>query len=392
MRRSHYNIAHILPWPSVGGTEQATLRIAQAVEGDQWRNIAFHLHEATAVRDLFAAAGFETIGYSAIEPSYRHPHSFVRDSLKLAKEIRRREIDLVHCSDTLAGQCVALAGKLARRPVICHVRNRNKDVSRRDQIPLHLVDQFVFVSQDTWKNFAFSVSAGRGTVIYDGIDASEVDDAARQSVHGEFNVSAEVRIIGMVARVAPQKDFKTLIKAARQIVAVTPQVRFLIVGDHSGAETLREHYGEVKQMLAENDVAPYFIFTDYRSDVSKMISAMDVFVLSTHHEGLPLVILEAMAQGKPVVATAVDGIPEIVFDGKTGLLHRHQDDRELAAQILSLLQDEEQAMRLGEAGRQLVKTDFSREQFAANMRHFYRNMLGLNEDAIRTTPLPRRAY
>lgn len=70
---------------------------------------------------------------------------------------------------------------------------------------------------------------------------------------------------------------------------------------------------------------------------------MDIFVLSTHFEGLPLVILEAMTQGKPVIATAVDGIPEIVAHEKTGLLHRHEDEAQLSEQILALIHDEKYA-------------------------------------------------
>ncbi len=104
---------------------------------------------------------------------------------------------------------------------------------------------------------------------------------------------------------------------------------------------------------------------------------MDVFALSTHYEGLPLVILEAMAQAKPVIATAVDGIPEIVIDGETGLLHGHLDDAQLAANIISLLQDEARAAKLGEAGYEFVKKNFSKEQFAMNMVNLYRETLGI---------------
>jgi len=179
----------------------------------------------------------------------------------------------------------------------------------------------------------------------------------------------------MVARVAPQKDYATVIRAAAAVIAVEKNVRFLIVGDHSGTDNYRKHYEEVKSMLAANTVTPYFIFTDFQSDVVRFLDVMDIFVLSTHCEGLPLVILEAMAQGKPVLATAVDGIPEIVAHEKTGLLHRHEDNAQLSEQILALLKDEERGACLGEAGRQTVKTDWSREQFVRAMKNLYRQML-----------------
>src|SRR5438552_9611676 len=87
------NIAHILPWPSIGGTEHAALRLAQAVAG-RYKSKIFYLNGAAPVRDMFAHAGFETIAYDPITPSYRHLKKFMRDSYALAQEFRRREIDI----------------------------------------------------------------------------------------------------------------------------------------------------------------------------------------------------------------------------------------------------------------------------------------------------------
>ncbi len=378
-------VAHVLPWSSVGGTEQATLRIAQGVESYGFRSTAFCLDEPqAAVRELFAEAGFETASYRGVEPSYRRPKEFLRASFRLAAEFRSRKTDLVHCADLLAAYYAALAGKLARVPVLCHIRCRYEHLSRRDQSFLRMVNRFVFVSNDTWRNFGYRVPAERGAVVYDGIEinGASKDVEARSSVRSEFGIAENEKIVGMVGRIAPAKDYATLIKAARRVVASHPDVRFLIVGDYSGAETYREHYKEVKMMLAANGVTDHFIFTDFRTDVARLLSAIDVFVLSTNTEGMPLVVLEAMSQAKPVVATAVGGIPEIISDGETGLLHRHTDDTQLAAQIISLLQDERVAAHLGERGRRHVETNFSEELFALNMRDVYRQALNLEPEKV----------
>lgn len=374
-----HNIAHILPWPSIGGTELATLRIAEAVESDEFHNIAFCQADAGPVREIFESAGFEVARYLAVAPSYRHSPPFLRNSFSLAREFKRREISLVHGSDLLAVYYAAVAGKLARVPVLCHVRSSFPAISLRDRSFLTFVDRFAFVSRDAWKKFGYKVSPRKGVVVYDGlsVEAGGLDES-RDSVRREFDIPPHAKLVGMVARVAPAKDYITLAKAAARVVATEPHVRFLMVGDHSGAAPYRVHYEEVKAALAEHGVTSYFIFTDFRADVARLLQALDVFVLCTNIEGLPLVILEAMAYGRPVVATAIGGVPEIVVDGKTGLLHAHQDDAQLATQLLSLLQDSERATTLGEAGRRMMQTNFTKERFAASMSNLYRELLGIS--------------
>lgn len=381
MRRQTHRIAHILPWSSVGGVEQATLRIAQAVEGAGFESVAFCLDEAEPVVAMFTEAGFETALYRGVEPSYRHPKVFLRASFALAHELKKKRIDLVHCSDLLAGHRTAFAARLAGIPVLCHIRCRFSEVSRRDRSFLWHVNRFVFVSHHTWQQFGYRITPERGTVVYDGIEADEdaaSAKAARQSARAEFNFDDNnIKVIGMVARVAPAKDYETLIKAAKRVIESHNEVRFLIVGDCSTTIAYREHYRVVKQMLADNGVAPYFVFTDFRDDVARLIHAMDICTLSTHDEGLPLVILEAMSAAKPIVATAVGGIPEVIRDNTLGLLYPHKDDAQLAAHLLSLVDDEQYAVNLGEAARLHVKRSFSREQFAANMVDLYNKMLSV---------------
>lgn len=377
MPNSQYHIAHVLPWSSVGGTEHGTLRIAQAVGGELFRSTAFCPGGASAVREMFAAGGFDTAGYSAVAPSYRHPKEFLRASVGLAREFRRTKIDLVHCSDLLAAYYAGVAGKIARVPVLCHIRCSYPELSRRDQSFLRAVDKFVFVSQDAWRTFGYRVPARRGTVVYDGVSVGEADenDETAESVRREFDIPPDTLVVGMVARVAPAKDYATLARAAALVVSAHRAVRFLIVGDHSQVDLNREHYAEVRRLLSDLGVAPHFIFTDHREDVARLISAMDVFVLSTHTEGLPLVILEAMARAKPVVATAVGGVPELIRDGETGLLHPHEEAGRLAEHLLALLRDETLRRRLGESGRRFVESNFTQGRFAAGMTNLYLDLV-----------------
>ena len=383
MTGKRHRIAHIMPWEGVGGTEQAALRIAHAVKDAGFDSTFFYVRAAPLVRDFFASSGYDTVTWRDAYPVFNGYRYFLHESLQLAREFRRRSITVVHCADVPAGAFAALAGRLALLPVICHVRNRHTDIAQTSRRFLRAVSRFAFVSQGAWRAFAHRVPESRGVVVYDGVEVpprdSDCDHEANQrDVRNEFNIPATATIVGMIARVDRQKDYETLAKAAARIVSVNQNLRFLIVGGHSAEEIQRRHFPQVKQWLAANGVTQYFIFTDHRSDVPRLLRAMDIVVLSTHYEGLPLVLLEAMAFGKPVVATDVDGVPELVMNDQTGLLFAHQDEAGLASHILSLIGDPARAARLGLGARSFVQLNFDDEQFKRGILGLYHSVLGGN--------------
>jgi glycosyltransferase involved in cell wall biosynthesis len=369
-------VAHVMPWPSVGGTEHAQARLASAAEGDEFTSVAFCLRNAAPVRSLFEAAGVPVVEYDAEEPSIRRPARYLRASIDLAQSLRRAKVDLVHFADLIAAHRCSLGALLAGVPSITQVRNAFPErVSFRDGLFLRPLRRFVFVSEDARRVFGYQVSLQRSTVLYDGIQPPDVVPGEREVARAEFGIAPSQRVIGMVARVAEQKDYPTLVRAASTVVKRHPEARFMIVGQHSGVPTYADHYALVRRMIDERGLGAHFIFTDHRDDVTRLISAMDLCVLSTHQEGLPLVILEAMAQEKPFVATRVGGIPEVVRDGDTGLLVPHGDADALATALLSLLDDPSLAARLAERAKALVRGEFSLASFRQRSRALYRSLL-----------------
>lgn len=371
-------VAHILPAADIGGTEVATLRVALAAREHGYDNVALIPPNDGRLRGLFHGAGIESVTFDPVEPSYRSPSAFVANTRRLAREFRRLRIRLVHCADVPAAFYAGYAARLARVPLLCHVRNRYADMSLRDRSFLLPVQKFAFVSADTWRRFAHRVSRRRGVVLYDGIDVtgaglSEGDAAALRT---ELGIPDGVPVVGMVARVAYQKDYPTLVKAAARVIAAHGDVRFVVVGDCSSEANYREYHLQVLRLAEVSGVRSRFIFTDFRKDVARFLNLMDIFVLSTHWEGFPLVLLEAMARAKPVVATAVDGIPELVTDQETGRLFPHEDAEALAGCLLDLLRSPEKARAMGCSGREHVARDFSLESFTRNVGRLYAAMLG----------------
>jgi glycosyltransferase involved in cell wall biosynthesis len=338
----------------------------------EFTHLAFMAVDPSPASTLFAQGTFPVHSYESTELSVRRPLPFLLASLRLARSLRGARASVVHCSDVVATLDAALGARLARLPVICHVRNPHEELPRRSLPILRLVSHFVFVSQHARDRFGMTIPAARASVIYDGLLATRVDhEEARQTIRSELKLPPEARLVGMVARLVPQKDYTTFVRAARRILIRHPDTHFLIVGDYEGDDALARHHAELTDLIAALGMSSNFTFTGFRSDTETLLAAMDVVVLATHYEGFGLVLLEAMAQGRPVVATRVGGIPEFVAHGTTGLLHAHEDDADLAAKVDGLLADSKQAARLGAAGRELVRTRFTMEGFAGRMAKLY---------------------
>lgn len=375
------NVLHVLPFPSIGGTEIATRRIAEAVRPFGVRSAALLLRPAADLQGYLEEGGIACLpGVQRPEPSLlREAPSFLRASLALARDFR--DFDLIHCADVQAAYHVAVAGRLAGRPVLCHIRNRAERIGRRERVFIGSASHFAFVSRDTLDHFPMRLRRSRTTVLYDGIDipprAAPADRlVAAHAVRSEFGLPKDAIVAAMFARVNPQKDYPTLIRAAALLRDAHPALRFLIVGDNARVEINRQHFAEVHDLAHRTGVLDRFVFAGFRTDVARLMLAADLCVLCTHFEGLPLVLIEAMAAERACVATAVDGIPEALTDGVTGLLHRHGDAEGLAAAIASLIAAPARKAAMGVSARAEAERRFSHDRFARDVRALYDGLSG----------------
>jgi len=161
-----------------------------------------------------------------------------------------------------------------------------------------------------------------------------------------------------------------LVQAWPSVLKREPRALLLLVGDGPEERLLRSR-------AAELGLGGSVRFLGFRQDIPSLLALAEALVLPSLNEGFGLVLLEAMAMGKPVVASAVGGIPEVVLDGRTGLLVPPADPEALAVAILRLLEDPRAAQRLGEAGRERARESFSREAFIQAHRKLYGELLGL---------------
>lgn len=308
-------------------------------------------------------------------------------AVRLARHIRREKFEVLHSHSMLTNILARTAGRLAAVSASVSTEHLTMELGRGGRgkgagarlkaLYYRRLDNFT----SRWNGAVVAVSAAvrddllaqgmdplRVTVIRNGIEIPPLDPAARRRVREELGIGEDVPVIGTVGRLSPQKDYPTLLRAAAGVVAEVPRALFLILGDGG----LRP---DLENLAAELKIGARVRFLGYREDVMEVVSAFDIFALSSLWEGLPLAVLEAMAQAKPVVATAVPGTAEALAEGETGFTVPLGDASALAEKIIHLAGNLEKARKMGETGRKRVEEQFSRERMVGEHEELYRRLL-----------------
>jgi glycosyltransferase involved in cell wall biosynthesis len=204
------------------------------------------------------------------------------------------------------------------------------------------------------------------TVIRVGIDLKAFNES-KDEARATLGLSSKDRVVTIVARLYPEKNHQLLLAAFAQVYEHVADARLLIVGEGTEREAIEE---EIKRLRLEERVSVLGV----RRDVARILAATDVFALSSMREGLPLVVLEAMAAARPVVATAVGDLPSVINDKETGFIVPPGNALSLAATLIELLNDESLALRVGEAARASVQA-YGLEAMIGRYQDLYEGVL-----------------
>jgi glycosyltransferase involved in cell wall biosynthesis len=207
--------------------------------------------------------------------------------------------------------------------------------------------------------------------LHHGVDLAHVrqGDRAHGAARHSLGIADSTPVIGSVANFTPKKDHAGLLQAAEQVRARIPDVRWLLIGS-GPLET------ELRVEVDRRGLNSCVIFLGMRSDVLELLPALDVFVLGSTFEGLPISLLEAMASGIACVATEVGGIPEVITDGEQGRLVRPGDPRSLAEAVVALLRDRSRREALAKAGQARVEAEFTIDYAVRRTEELYASLLG----------------
>jgi glycosyltransferase involved in cell wall biosynthesis len=350
-------IAHIVIGGDVAGGQMVALELARAAR-DVGHDVCFISPSEGPFLDIVRGDGMA---------AHVVPISGALDVgalIAVSRTLWRDRVELVHTHGHFSVNVVArLAARITRARIVSHMHIENsfrQGPSRRAQVVLdnataRLCSSIVTVSEATRESLVRQgYPVDRLITVHNGIDASPA-----QPVRLAENVT-----ILEVARLAEVKGQRLLLAALPHLNAT-----LVLVGrdiEHNGA-----YERALKEEADRLGVADRVVFAGYRQDVPALLAGCDVFCLPSEMEGLPLVVLEAMAQGRPVVATAVGGTPELVLDGETGLLVPPRDVDALRAALARVLGDPDLARRLGDAGLDRVLSQFSAHEMHERILRIY---------------------
>lgn len=201
-------------------------------------------------------------------------------------------------------------------------------------------------------------------IVHDGVDVERIAALEPANVHAAFYLPTQAPIVGNVAALAAHKGQQDLIEAAALVVRDVPDARFVIVGDGDLREPLA-------RQIRDKRLERHIFLAGFRPDVLELTRGFDVFAATPIHEGMCLPLVDAMAAGKPAVATRAGGIPEVMLDGVTGFLVEPRDHAAMAARLVTLLKDDELRRRMGDAAFARARQVFTIEAMVAGTQAVY---------------------
>ena len=300
--------------------------------------------------------------------------------VQLVRLFRRERFAIVHTHSTKAGVIGRVAAWLCRTPVIIHTihgfpthgfmsAKRRRFYLAIERLMRPLTHRFLAVAPEVAREAVQSRLAlpGTVTVIPSAVELDEIPMTADPAIREEFGIPVDAPLVGTVGRLDFQKAPLDFVRMAALVAAEHPSARFMMVGEGALLDDARR---EARALGVD------ILFMGFRQGAARIAACFDVFVISSLYEGLGRALTEALASGRPVAATAVNGVVDLIEPGATGLLAPAGDPAALARNVSWLLDHPAEARRMGEAGRERVRMLFAPATMCAMINETYERLLG----------------
>ena len=360
-------VAQVVYALAVGGSETLARRLSLGLKRRRYACSLYAVHEDGALADLLQADG---IPCRAFLRKSKWDH---RPLVGLVREFRRNGTKVVHTHHL--GQL--LYGGLAARLTGCRVVHTEHEYytlsTRRAQqllrVLARLADRVTAVAEPvrSFLENTVGLPASKLITIQNGVEVGRYESAVP---HGRdtWTVKNSDVVIGCVGRLSAEKGHAVLLRAFRKVISRHPRARLVLVGE--GQERNR-----LQQLADELNITEWVRFLGLRADVPEVLATCDFFALPSIQEGFPMVILEAFAAGKAVVASDVGAIAHVIRHGTTGLLVPPGNPDALTDALCLLIEDEGARERLGQAGRELARTAYDFERTVGQYDDLYQKVL-----------------
>ena len=369
MSRPRARVVYLAHTLAVGGAEEMVLNLVRYLPPEFDRAVVC-IDKPGPIGEEVRKTGvpFHALG---LQPGLRRPI----DLLRLQQFIHRCEPTIVHTFLLTASLYGRFAALLARVPIVIgtevNIYERKQPMHRIAESWLMRQTDAVIASAGSVRDFyidQINADPDKVVVIYNAVDWSQLQTTMTRAVfRKEMGLTADAPVAGIIARLTEQKAHRYLFDAmaARAELAT---LHLLVIGDGE----LRD---ELRQRVDQLGLGGRVHFAGARRDLGNILGAIDMFVMPSLWEGLPLSLVLAMGAGLPVIASRVAGIPEVVQDNVSGLLVDPGDAVDLATAMVRVLQDEELGARLGQEGRAFVRPRFGVDGYIASMTALYDKLL-----------------
>lgn len=360
-----------------GGAFKDLLAVLASLNRDRFLPVAL-LTGSQSMRKTFEALGVQALACRL--PPWRKGRSYPLVPVALLRLLRilvQAKVGLVHVNGGYNDvPYVSLAARLLRIPSVFTVRDPIVLKEKSRKYHFRWVKQLLLCSKAMEGEITRQrlVGPDRVRTIYSGIDVETFRRGVRADGAGDirrtFGISPGAALVGVVANLAPIKGYEDLLAALALLAQKVEGLRCICVGGSDPA-----YRGTLERLVESHGLGRCVVFAGYQQVVLPFYEAMDVLVLPSRSEAFPLVLLEAMALAKPVVATDVGGIPEAVVDGVTGLLVPPEQPLRLADAILCLVEDRSARLRMGVAGYARVRQHFTIKAQMAALESLYAELI-----------------
>jgi glycosyltransferase involved in cell wall biosynthesis len=377
-------IVFILGTLDIGGAEKQFIEAVRHLKRDRFdvKVLSFACDGKLRSEIEALQIPLTSLGFSGLKGKF-HPQAVVqlyRLMREMVRYLRREQPQIVQSYLFWANIYGSIAAKLAGIPVIITGR---KGIEAKYYTKWHyrglqtlsnllattIITNSINVQQYCVKHEKY-VTPAKVRVFYDGIELSRFAIKGEQTDKKKtFPIPADAPVVGIIANLHPIKGHKDFLTAAAAVLQMYPQTVFLVVGRDIGIKS------ELEAFAQELHIRDAVIFTGERDDIPDILSILDLQVSSSLSESFSNVILEGMAAGKPIVATAVGGTPELVVHEETGFLVPAGNSQRLAEAMIRLLGDQALRVQMGDAGRRRIELLFRIEQTVQQLEAFYHNLV-----------------